>query len=127
MSAVSVSQEDADRAASFAADARQIYVNGSAVGVTPVTDSLFPDFTTYDQFGVQNNYVKALVLALVRIFKNGPTVYPTQLPSYAKTSLPTASTNTGCMIFVTNESGGAVPAFSDGTNWRRVTDRAIVS
>lgn len=31
------------------------------------------------------------------------------------------------LIFVSNESGGAVPAFSDGTNFRRVTDRAIVS
>ncbi len=30
-------------------------------------------------------------------------------------------------IFVTNEVGGAVPAFNDGTNWRRATDRAIVS
>jgi hypothetical protein len=40
--------------------------------------------------------------------------------------LPTASTP-GMMIFVINETGGSVPAFSDGTNWRRVTDRAIVS
>lgn len=33
----------------------------------------------------------------------------------------------GTIIFVSNESGGAVLAFSDGTNWRRVTDRAIIS
>ena len=31
------------------------------------------------------------------------------------------------MIYVSNESGGAVIAFSDGTNWRRVTDRAVIS
>jgi hypothetical protein len=31
------------------------------------------------------------------------------------------------MIYVIDESGGAVPAFSDGTAWRRVTDRAVVS
>lgn len=127
MSAVSVSQEDADRATTFAADARGIYINGSAVGATPVTDSLFASGTEYDSFGVQNNYVKALVLAFVRIFKNGPTTFPAQLPSYPKTSLPVASTNTGCMIYVTNDAGGAVPAFSDGTNWRRVTDRNIIS
>jgi hypothetical protein len=30
-------------------------------------------------------------------------------------------------VYCSNESGGAVPAFSDGTNWRRVTDRAIVT
>jgi hypothetical protein len=55
-------------------------------------------------------------------------IYPNQfvLPSFTTTSLPSASV-AGAMIYVTNESGGAVPAFSDGTNWRRVTDRAIVS
>lgn len=30
-------------------------------------------------------------------------------------------------IYVSDESGGAIPAFNDGTNWRRATDRAIVS
>lgn len=31
------------------------------------------------------------------------------------------------LIYVTDETGGAVPAFCDGTNFRRVTDRAIIS
>jgi hypothetical protein len=55
-------------------------------------------------------------------------LYPDQLvlPNYTVSTLPSASAPGG-MIYVTNESGGAVPAFSDGTNWRRVTDRAIVS
>jgi hypothetical protein len=55
-------------------------------------------------------------------------LYPDQfvLPSYTTTTLPSAGA-AGSMIFVTNETGGAVPAFADGTNWRRVTDRAIVS
>lgn len=30
-------------------------------------------------------------------------------------------------VYVSDESGGAQMAFSDGTNWRRFTDRAIVS
>jgi|GEM_PF-2255132 len=50
-----------------------------------------------------------------------------KLPSYTVLTLPDATKNTGGQVFVSNESGGAVPAFSDGTNWRRVTDRAIVS
>lgn len=49
-----------------------------------------------------------------------------QLPSYTVATLPSATAAAG-MIFVSDETGGAVPAFSDGTNWRRVTDRAIVS
>lgn len=31
------------------------------------------------------------------------------------------------MFFCTNESGGAIPVFSDGTNWRRVSDRAVAT
>ena len=41
-------------------------------------------------------------------------------------SLPNAA-QPGQMIYVSNETGGAVMAFSDGSNWRRITDRAIVS
>lgn len=33
----------------------------------------------------------------------------------------------GAMAYCTDEAGGAVPIFYDGTNWRRVTDRAVVS
>jgi len=31
------------------------------------------------------------------------------------------------LIFITNEAGGAVPAFGDGSDWRRVTDRTVIS
>jgi len=55
-------------------------------------------------------------------------IYPDQfvLPSYTTSTLPSAAV-AGAMIYVTNEAGGPVPAFADGTNWRRVTDRAIVT
>jgi hypothetical protein len=55
-------------------------------------------------------------------------IYPTQfvLPSFSVSSLPSVNP-AGQMLFVTDETGGSVPAFSDGTNWRRVTDRQIVS
>ena len=49
-----------------------------------------------------------------------------QLPVYTVSGLPSV-TPAGRLIYVSDESGGAVPAFSEGTNWRRVTDRAIVS
>lgn len=48
------------------------------------------------------------------------------LPSFTVATLPGIVTGGG-LIYVSNEAGGAVIAFSDGTNWRRVTDRAIVS
>jgi len=48
------------------------------------------------------------------------------VPTYTVTTLPPANPQAQ-IIFVSNESGGAVLAFSDGTNWRRCTDRAIVT
>jgi SpoU rRNA methylase family enzyme len=57
-------------------------------------------------------------------------IYPDQLviPSFTVAQLANLSaTPAAQMVYCTDESGGAVPAFSDGTNWRRVTDRAIVS
>lgn len=49
------------------------------------------------------------------------------LDSRTVAGVGTASGFTGSMVYISNESGGAVPAFSDGTHWRRVTDRAIIS
>ncbi|MDX2266139.1 MAG: DUF2793 domain-containing protein [Hyphomicrobiales bacterium] len=53
---------------------------------------------------------------------------PIRPASYTIATAPSASASgAGAMIYVSNESGGAVIAFSDGTNWRRVTDRAVIS
>lgn len=46
--------------------------------------------------------------------------------SFAVANLPDAS-QPGQMIYVRDESGGATMAFSDGSNWRRIQDRVIVS
>lgn len=51
---------------------------------------------------------------------------PVGLRGYTVAALPNAA-QPGQIVYVSNESGGAVPAFSDGTNWRRVTDRVVVS
>lgn len=54
-----------------------------------------------------------------------------KVPSYTVAEATAASVaadlGAGTIIFVSNESGGAVLAFSDGTDFRRVTDRAVVS
>ena len=46
--------------------------------------------------------------------------------SFLVSALPSAS-QPGQMIYVSDETGGSVMAFSDGSNWRRITDRAVVS
>ena len=51
-----------------------------------------------------------------------------QLPTYTVTEANALTISpAGGMIYVTDEAGGAVAAVSDGTNWRRTTDRAIVT
>lgn len=52
---------------------------------------------------------------------------PVKFPEYTTGALPEVLSNKGTIIMVTNESGGYTPAFSDGTNWRRTSDRAIIS
>lgn len=52
---------------------------------------------------------------------------PMQLADYTVAALPDAAKWRYCTIFVIDEAGGAVTAFSDGMNWRRSTDRAVVS
>ena len=53
---------------------------------------------------------------------------PALLKSYTVATVPSASASgAGAQIYVSNETGGPVPVFSDGVNWRRVTDRIIIS
>jgi hypothetical protein len=47
--------------------------------------------------------------------------------NFTVATLPSPTNIEGTIIYVSDETGGAVLAFSDGTNWRRVTDRVIVS
>jgi len=60
----------------------------------------------------------------------GGVIYPDQLviPTYTVAQLANLSASPAAQfVYCSDESGGAVPAFSDGTNWRRVTDRAVVT
>jgi hypothetical protein len=50
-----------------------------------------------------------------------------QAVSYTVATLPAAATYPRAIVYVSNEAGGATIAFSDGTAWRRVQDRAVVS
>lgn len=53
---------------------------------------------------------------------------PPRVPGHTVAGLPSAATaGAGALVFVSNETGGATLAFSDGSQWRRVADRAVVS
>lgn len=48
--------------------------------------------------------------------------------NYTVANAPSAaSCGAGSIIYVSNEKGGSTLAFSDGTQWRRVSDRAVIS
>lgn len=51
---------------------------------------------------------------------------PPVVPTYTVAGVPAASP-AGQLAYISNETGGAVLAFSDATNWRRVTDRAVIA
>ena len=52
---------------------------------------------------------------------------PMKLKGYTVAQLGSLTSSAGAMVYCTDETGGSIPAFYDGTNWRRVSDRAIVS
>lgn len=52
---------------------------------------------------------------------------PVPLASFLKADLPNAATYTGHWIYVRDATGGAVPAFSNGTNWLRADTSAVIS
>ena len=52
---------------------------------------------------------------------------PMRLMSRTVAQLSALTATAGAIVYVSDETGGGVVAFYDGTNWRRVTDRVVVS
>ncbi len=77
--------------------------------------------------------ISVLITQLVRIFSDYGFRLNEMLPrdgsegltEYTVATLPTGVSSG--LIAVTDEAGGHTLAFYDGTDWRRVQDRAIVS
>jgi hypothetical protein len=104
---------------------------------TAANASLFLTCTTAKQYSVTSSTDGNLYIGNQTDGLNAVILLPTgavsfagavRAKSYTVAALPSVSVpGAGAMIYVSNESGGAVLAFSDGAAWRRVTDRAIVS
>lgn len=52
---------------------------------------------------------------------------PLILPEYTVAGVPSAASWDNGVIIVSDEAGGRTLATSDGTNWRRVSDGAVIS
>lgn len=104
---------------------------GGAVssGIVPGTLS----FKLADAAGALNTVMSIAASGNVGIGTTSPSAKlqvdgAVRVKSYLKAGLPSAATQgAGALIYVSDEAGGAVIAFSDGSAWRRVTDRAVVS
>ncbi|MGH1352200.1 MAG: DUF2793 domain-containing protein [Methyloligellaceae bacterium] len=70
------------------------------------------------------NWENALTVAS----STGETAFhqPPALPQISKNSLPSPSP-AGKLIYVSDATGGSTPAFSDGTDWKRISDNSIVN
>ncbi len=82
---------------------------------------IFPQpemYKDWKQWGAQ------ITQTLTGLFTN-PEARP--LNAYVIARLPSAAASKWQMVIVLDETDGEIPAWSDGTNWRRVTDRAVVS
>jgi len=122
--ALSVEQDDADRSQAALDEMIEIFENGAVVGVTEVVEAIC-DPGEYAPPGQLTgaHFVEAIALAMVRLSKNGTSVYPTRLPPYSSASLPSASSYEGCMIYVSDLK---VAAWSDGTSWLSCADGSPV-
>ena len=54
-------------------------------------------------------------------------IAPKNHRSYTVATVPNAALWEGATIYVSDESSGGTLAFSDGTSWRRVQDRNVIS
>jgi len=131
MPATTISAQDKTLGDAIRTELKNMFEQGTTGGGTiaaPFGGTTMPS--------VAMDMYELIAIAVLRVFKtagNGVSEgatsppYPQRLPQYVKTALPDPGANEGSVIFVLNDVGGAVLAFSDSVNWLRVTDRAIIS
>lgn len=129
MPALAVQQSDADRSEAARVELDTVFRYGAAVGAVEVVPPTFEDPATPAlQVKPWLDYLESLAIVLVRLSRNGATVFPVRLPTYTVATVPAASAHTGAMIYVSNGAAGLpVVAFSDGASWLRVDTRTVIT
>lgn len=91
-------------------------------------DKTWQPISINDVTGLSSSLSGLSSAAAAKVAKAGDTMTgPLVMPTYLKAALPSASTFARSMIYVSDLTGGAEFCFSDGTNWRRMTDRSIAN
>lgn len=92
--------------------------------VTEIEDYSASSGLVVRQDPVFYNYILRFVATVKKFFLN---VHVLKSYTVAQALAIAATSSEGLMIYVSNESGGKVMAFHDGTTFRRVTDRAVIT
>lgn len=87
--------------------------------------SLLPGIQLIDANGRMTRDGMNLFQALVNVANAMVTTQP--VPEYTVATVPTAAEFPASSVIVSDEAGGRTLATSDGTNWRRVSDGAVIS
>lgn len=81
-----------------------------------------PEWQVNDDSSIVSNNLLAISPSQAKV------QVPLGLKAYTVATLPAAvGVGVGALSYVTDAPGGAVPAFNDGTNWRKITDRTILT
>ena len=105
-------------------------VTSQSISSGVVSGVLFEPITDYGTITASANmtidYGAITTSATAGDFEYLNDIYGPTGDTFTVAKVPSAA-QPGQMIFISDEKDGAVMAFSDGTNWRRITDRAVIS
>lgn len=116
------SADDGVDASSITVGAASIDFNGVELNVFGASGLLLHGDLAGDAIEVGNSSTGQIQLGSGIITFTAPIL----LHSFTVATAPSASPAPQ-FAYCSDESGGAIPVFSDGTNWRRVTDGSIIS
>jgi hypothetical protein len=87
----------------------------------PIVDVPLAGDLLVNKDGTATHQLQALLESIQEVLNTG------KQNEYTVATVPDATQCEGCIIYVSDETGGATLAFSNNVNWLRVQDRVIIS